>query len=136
MSTETTPDAAESDAETAAGATELAAELGDAIADLPTYRRFEEAKAAVEADETAQERIREFEGLREEFMLARQTGDATDRDLRRLQEAQQELHEIPVMAEFLQARSELELELQEFNEAISAPLAVDFGEKAGGCCQD
>jgi cell fate (sporulation/competence/biofilm development) regulator YlbF (YheA/YmcA/DUF963 family) len=136
MSTETTPDAAESDAETAAGATELAAELGDAIADLPTYRRFEEAKAAVEADETAQERIREFEGLREEFMLARQTGDATDRDLRRLQEAQQELHEIPVMAEFLQARSELELELQELNEAISAPLAVDFGEKAGGCCQD
>jgi cell fate (sporulation/competence/biofilm development) regulator YlbF (YheA/YmcA/DUF963 family) len=136
MSTETTPDAAESDAETAAGATELAAELGDAIADLPTYRRFEEAKAAVEADETAQERIREFEGLREEFMLARQTGDATDQDLRRLQEAQQELHEIPVMAEFLQARSELELELQELNEAISAPLAVDFGEKAGGCCQD
>ena len=136
MSTETTPDAAESDAETAAGATELAAELGDAIADLPTYRRFEEAKAAVEADETAQERIREFEGLREEFMLARQTGDATNEDLRRLQEAQEELHDIPVMAEFLQARSELELELQELNEAISAPLAVDFGEKAGGCCQD
>ena len=136
MSTETTPDAAESDAETAAGATELAAELGDAIADLPTYRRFEEAKAAVEADETAQERIREFEGLREEFMLARQTGDATNEDLRKLQEAQEELHEIPVMREFLQARSELELELQELNEAISTPLAVDFGEKAGGCCQD
>ena len=136
MSTETTSDAAESDAQTSARAAELAADLGDAIADLPTYERFEEAKAAVESDEDAQERIREFEGLREEFMLARQTGDATDQDLRRLQEAQQELHEIPVMAEFLQARSELELELQELNEAISAPLAVDFGEKAGGCCQD
>ncbi|MFC6941998.1 YlbF family regulator [Salinirubellus sp. GCM10025818] len=137
MSTETTPDAVESeDAEAAARATELAADLGDAIADLPSHERFAEAKAAVESDEDAQERIREFEGLREEFMLARQTGDATNEDLRRLQEAQQELHDIPVMAEFLQARSELELQLQELNETISAPLSVDFGEKAGGCCQD
>ena len=137
MSTETTPDAVESeDAEAAARATELAADLGDAIADLPSYERFAEAKAAVESDEDAQERIREFEGLREEFMLARQTGDATNEDLRRLQEAQQELHDIPLMAEFLQARSELELQLQELNETISAPLSVDFGEKAGGCCQD
>ena len=136
MSIETTPDAVESDTEASARASELASDLGDAIADLPTYERFAAAKAAVESDEEAQERIREFEGLREEFMLARQTGDATNEDLRKLQEAQEELHEIPVMREFLQARSELELELQELNEAISTPLAVDFGEKAGGCCQD
>ena len=136
MSTETTPDAVEPDAEAAARATELATDLGDAIADLPAYERFAEAKAAVESDEEAQERIQEFESLREEFMLARQTGDATNEDLRRLQEAQEELHDIPVMAEFLQARSELELTLQELNESISAPLAVDFGEKAGGCCED
>ncbi|MEF8840578.1 MAG: YlbF family regulator [Haloarculaceae archaeon] len=136
MSTETTPDAVESDADASARANELATELGEAIADLPTYERFAEAKAAVEADEEAQERVREFEQLREEFMLARQTGDATNEDLRKLQRAQQELHDAPVMAEFLQARSELELDLQELNEAVSAPLAVDFGEKAGGCCQD
>jgi cell fate (sporulation/competence/biofilm development) regulator YlbF (YheA/YmcA/DUF963 family) len=134
MSTETTPEA---DADVAASrATDLAADLGGAIADLPVYDRFEEAKSAVESHEEAQERIREFERLREEFMLARQTGDATNEDLRELQSAQQELHEIPVMAEFLQARSELELALQELNETISAPLSVDFGEKAGGCCQD
>jgi cell fate (sporulation/competence/biofilm development) regulator YlbF (YheA/YmcA/DUF963 family) len=136
MSTERTPDAVESDAETGGRATELATGLGEAIADLPTYERFVEAKAAVESDEEAQERVREFEQLREEFMLARQTGDATNEDLRELQRAQQELHDVPVMSEFLQARSELELELQELNEAISAPLDVDFGEKAGGCCQD
>jgi len=136
MSTERTPDAVESDADTGPRATELATDLGEAIADLPTYERFVEAKAAVEADEEAQERVREFEQLREEFMLARQTGDATNEDLRELQRAQQELHDIPVMSEFLQARSELELELQELNEAISAPLKLDFGEKAGGCCQD
>ena len=38
--------------------------------------------------------------------------------------------------DYLRAQSDLELQLQELNEMISAPLAVDFGEKAGGCCQD
>jgi cell fate (sporulation/competence/biofilm development) regulator YlbF (YheA/YmcA/DUF963 family) len=120
----------------AAHATELASELGDAITELPAYQEFAEAKAAVEADEEAQERIREFEQLREEFMLARQTGNATNEDLRELQNAQEELHDIPVMSDFLAARSDLELQLQELNEMISAPLSIDFGEKAGGCCQD
>jgi cell fate (sporulation/competence/biofilm development) regulator YlbF (YheA/YmcA/DUF963 family) len=137
MSTETP---AESESETelppAARATELATELGETIAQLPAYERFAEAKAAVEASEQAQQRIREFEQLREEFMMARQAGEATNDDLRELQQAQQELHDIPVMSDYLAAQSELELQLQELNEAVSAPLAVDFGEKAGGCCQD
>jgi cell fate (sporulation/competence/biofilm development) regulator YlbF (YheA/YmcA/DUF963 family) len=134
MSIESTP---EGDADQpAARATELASELGDAITELPAYREFEEAKAAVESDERAQEKIEEFEQKREEFMLARQTGNATNEDLRELQAAQEELHDIPVMSDYLQAQSDLELQLQEMNEMISAPLAVDFGEKAGGCCQD
>jgi cell fate (sporulation/competence/biofilm development) regulator YlbF (YheA/YmcA/DUF963 family) len=40
------------------------------------------------------------------------------------------------MRTYLQAQNELELRLQALNEQISAPLAIDFGEKAGGCCQD
>jgi cell fate (sporulation/competence/biofilm development) regulator YlbF (YheA/YmcA/DUF963 family) len=40
------------------------------------------------------------------------------------------------MREFLQAQNELELRLQALNEHISDALDVDFGEKAGGCCQD
>ena len=115
---------------------ELSAELGDAIAAMPEYERFEEAKAAVEADEEAQEKISEFEEFREEFMLARQTGEATQDDLRELQRKQEQLHDIPVMSDFLQAQNELELRLQEINEQISAPLKVDFGGKAGGCCED
>ncbi|WP_255196213.1 YlbF family regulator [Halorarius litoreus] len=134
MSTESTE--ADAEMEAAARATELASELGDAITDLDSYQRFEEAKAAVEASEEAQEKIREFEGLREEFMMARQSGDASNKDLRQLQVAQEELHDLPEMSEYLQAQSQLELELQELNQMISAPLAVDFGEKAGGCCQD
>ena len=117
-------------------ATDLAADLGETVADLPVYERFLEARAAVEDSPEAQEKITEFEQLREEFMLARQAGDATNEALRELQRAQEKLHEIPAMSDYLQAQSELELTLQELNETISEPLSVDFGEKAGGCCQD
>jgi len=110
--------------------------LGDALADLPEYERFTEAKAAVEADEEAQAAIADFERLRDEFAAARQTGQASQEDLRELQRAQEDLHDIPVMADFLAAQNELELRLQELNEVISADLALDFGEKAGGCCAD
>jgi cell fate (sporulation/competence/biofilm development) regulator YlbF (YheA/YmcA/DUF963 family) len=134
MSTETTSDATNADA--AVRATSLANDLGQAIAELDSYQRFAEKKAAVEADREAQEKIREFESIREEFMLARQTGDATNDDLRKLQDVQQELNELPIMGEYTQAKNQLEMELQELNQMISAPLSVDFGEKAGGCCQD
>ncbi|PSQ12410.1 regulator [Halobacteriales archaeon QS_7_69_60] len=67
---------------------------------------------------------------------ARQAGDATNEDLRELQRTQQELHEKPKMAAYLQAQSELELKLQELDELVSEPLAVDFGQTAGGCCED
>lgn len=117
-------------------ADELAAEFGEAITELPVYRRFSAAKEAVEADEVAQERIREFEALREDFVLARQTGQADKEDLRELQAAQQELHELDVMSDYLAAQSELELRLQELNEIVSESLVVDFGQKAGGCCED
>lgn len=115
---------------------ELSHELGEAIADLPEYQAFIEAKAAVEENEQAQEKIKDFEQFREEFMLARQTGEATQEDLRELQAKQEALHDVPVMSEFLKAQNELDLRLQEINTEISEPLAIDFGEKAGGCCED
>jgi len=115
---------------------ELATEFGEAITELPLYQRFVEAKEAVENDEEAQAQIEEFESIREEFMLARQTGQADQESLRELQNAQEELHSIPVMSDYLELQSELELRLQELNEAISDQLVVDFGEKAGGCCED
>ncbi len=116
--------------------TELADDLGEAITQLPEYEKFLAAKERVEADEEAQEQIQEFEQIREEYMHARSTGQATQDDLMTLQRAQESLHDIPVMAEFLQAQNDLELRLQAVNEHISDSLAVDFGEKAGGCCQD
>ncbi|MFQ3320737.1 MAG: cell fate (sporulation/competence/biofilm development) regulator YlbF (YheA/YmcA/DUF963 family) [Natronomonas sp.] len=131
MSVETTPDA-----DVTHDVDELAERLGEAITELPAYQDFLESKAAVESDEELQEEIREFEQLREEFMMARQTGSASNEDLRELQSAQEELHSKPKMAEYLQAQSEIELKLQELNHTISEPLEVDFGEKAGGCCQD
>lgn len=115
---------------------ELGRELGDAITDLSEYEAFEESKAAVEDSDRAQEKIDEFERVRQEFMLARQTGSASQEDLQKLQETQDELHSIPVMAEYLQCKSALAQRLDAINDAISEPLAVNFGEEAGGCCQD
>jgi cell fate (sporulation/competence/biofilm development) regulator YlbF (YheA/YmcA/DUF963 family) len=40
------------------------------------------------------------------------------------------------MAEYLEAQAALQERLETVNEAISEPLAVDFGGEAGGCCQD
>ncbi|MFB6218514.1 MAG: YlbF family regulator [Halobacteriaceae archaeon] len=115
---------------------ELGRELGDAIADLPEYEAFAEAKAAVEADPDTQEKIREFEQLRSEFAAARQAGEATQADVAELERAQRELHAEPTMAEFVEAKERLQERLEAVNEAISEPLAVDFGGEAGGCCQD
>ncbi|MFC7080495.1 YlbF family regulator [Halorussus caseinilyticus] len=115
---------------------ELAGELGEAIAETPEYRRFEETKAAVEDDDEAQQQVKEFEQLRQEFMLARQTGEATKEDIQKVREAQQELHSMPVMEEYLQAQEELEAKMEAVNSAISEPLAIDFGDQASGCCED
>ncbi|WP_207589071.1 YlbF family regulator [Halomontanus rarus] len=117
-------------------AEELGTELGEAITELPEYETFESAKEAVEDSETTQEKIDEFERVRQEFMLARQAGTATQEDLQRLQETQNELHSMPVMEEYLEAKSKLAERLDAINDVISDPLAVNFGEEAGGCCQD
>jgi len=115
---------------------QLATELGESIAQLPVYEEYLQAKAKVENDADAQRAIEEFEQLREEFQMARQTGQATQEDLRKVQEAQEELHDIASMSEYLEVQNELELRLQEINELVSDQLKVDFGQKAGGCCED
>ena len=115
---------------------ELAQSLGEAIADLPEYQSFIEAREAVEQDEDAQEQIAEFERARRQYMDARERGAATRDDLREMQKKQEELHEIPVMKEFLQVENDLELRLKALNEHVNEPLDIDFGDKASGCCND
>lgn len=77
-----------------------------------------------------------FERLREEFLMAREAGTASNDDLRELQAAQEELHDSPKMTAYLRAKSDIELQLQEIDHIISEPLDVEFGQTAGGCCQD
>ena len=111
-------------------------ELGEAIADSPEYRAFEEAQQAVEEDDEAQQKISEFERIRKDFMIAREAGSATEEDVKEVKRAQQELHSLPVMKEYLEAQEAMQERLESLNEAISEPLAVDFGGEAGGCCHD
>jgi cell fate (sporulation/competence/biofilm development) regulator YlbF (YheA/YmcA/DUF963 family) len=114
----------------------LGRELGEEIADTPAYERFEAAKTAVENDDEAQEKIAEVERLRDEFVAARETGEATQDHVAKLQQAQNELHSMDVMEEYLNAQEALQNQLEDINRAISEPLAVDFGGEAGGCCHD
>ena len=116
--------------------TELGRELGQEIAETPAYERFEAAKTAVENDDAAQEKIAEVERLRDEFVAARETGEATQEHVAKLQQAQNELHSMDVMEEYLHAQEALQNQLEDINRAISELLAVDFGGEAGGCCQD
>ncbi|MFB6095779.1 MAG: YlbF family regulator [Haloferacaceae archaeon] len=115
---------------------EIGRELGEQIAQIPEYEAFAAAKERVENDEPTQEKVQEFEQTREEFMVLRQTGNATQEDLQELQQLQEELHEMPLMAEYLEAQERLQERLTAINDAISDPLAVDFGGEAGGCCND
>jgi cell fate (sporulation/competence/biofilm development) regulator YlbF (YheA/YmcA/DUF963 family) len=114
---------------------DLGTELGECIATTDEYERFEAAKRAVESNEAAQEQIEEFEQLRQEFNLARQTGSADQKAVDEVKRAQRELHSLPVMQEYLEAQEALQERLEAINQAISEPLAVDFGGEAGGCCQ-
>jgi cell fate (sporulation/competence/biofilm development) regulator YlbF (YheA/YmcA/DUF963 family) len=134
MSIETDANAASADDRTTVE--DMASDLGEAIAETPEHEAFEDARRAVQESEEAQAKIEEFESTRQEFMLARQSGEATQADLQELQGAQQELHSIPVMADFLEAQNELQARLEALDDAISAPLALDFGDNIGGCCND
>lgn len=115
---------------------DLGRELGEQIADSPEHEAFVEANKAVENDAEAQELIREFEQLRHEFMVDREAGRADRESMREVQEAQRKLHNLPVMAEYLDAQEALQERLESVNMAISEEIAVDFGGEAGGCCQD
>ncbi|MFW6448502.1 MAG: YlbF family regulator [Halobacteriota archaeon] len=110
--------------------------LGEAIADLDAYERYEEAQEAVKASDEAQALIEQFEQRRQAFLLARQAGQATEADAQEVRSLQDELHGLPVMQEFLEAQRDLEGRLAAVNDAVSNGLAVDFADVAGSCCHD
>jgi cell fate (sporulation/competence/biofilm development) regulator YlbF (YheA/YmcA/DUF963 family) len=124
------------DATTGTDPETVAGDLSAAIADTPEYEHFVESKAAVEGSPEAQEKVQKFERLRDQFVQARQTGEATQDDLETLQSAQQDLHEVPEMAEFLEAQEALDARLERVNQEIAADLAIDFGDRIGSCCND
>ena len=94
---------------------DLGLELGEAITGIPEYGAFEEAKAAVEDSEEAQELISEFNQLRQEFMLAQKVGEATNEDVQKVQQAQQNLHDLPIMDDYLEAQDDLAARLNEIS---------------------
>lgn len=115
---------------------DLGTQLGEAITETREYERFVDAKESVEASGEAQELIVEFNQLRQEFMLAQKVGEATNEDVAKVKQAQQDLHELPVMSDYLEAQDALANRLNAVNDAISEQLSVDFAGQASTCCQD
>lgn len=137
MSTESSTAGAGEDADGAVDPLQTAArELGAQLADTPEHERFVSAQNAVRESTDAQERIAEFEQLRDEYSMARRAGEVDEESLVKLKEAQQELHELPVMADYLEAQDALDERLEAVAQAISAPLDVEFTERVSGCCED
>jgi cell fate (sporulation/competence/biofilm development) regulator YlbF (YheA/YmcA/DUF963 family) len=114
----------------------VAEELGTAIAATDEYERYVETKTAVEESREAQEKVREFERLRDAFVQAREVGEATEEDRDTLKNAQRELHALPEMAAYLAAQQELDARLERLDTTIGTDLDVDFGDRIGSCCQD
>lgn len=114
----------------------LGERLGEAIAQLQEYERYEAAQRAVKESDEAQAEIEAFEQRRESFMVARQRGEASQEDALELKRAQSELHSLPVMEEYIEAQRELERRLAGINDAVSRGLEVDFADAAGSCCHD
>lgn len=115
---------------------DLARDLGTAISDLDSYDRYLEARAAVRDEPELQTAIERFESLRQEFVDKRAAGEATQSDVRELRRTQRELHDHPIMAEYLEAHERMQSQLEAINAAISEPLELEFGAEVGGCCQD
>lgn len=116
---------------------DLARKLGEAITELPEYQEFADAKRRVENSEELQNRIGEFEQLRQDFMLAQQTGEATQEDVTKIQRVQDEIDSHPFMEEYNEAMTDLTVRLADVNFAISEPLPFEFADEAGGsCCED
>lgn len=112
----------------------LGAALGEAIAELPEYEAYCEAEQAVKDSDEAQAHIEEFETKRDQFMLDRQRGEATQDDVMELKALQDELHGLPVMEEFARAQTALGDRLSVVNKAISDELDIDFAGEAGDGC--
>lgn len=111
-------------------------QLGEAIASMPAYQSYLDARAAVAEDAELQTRIEGFEERRDAFLQDRRAGDATQDDVAALRQAQRDLHSDPTMSRYLEAKERLQNRLESVNAAISEPLEIDFGVEAGGCCQD
>lgn len=114
----------------------VGAALGSAIAELPEYEAFTDAERAVATSTEAQAQIEAFETQREQFMVARQLGEATQEDIAELQQLQADLHALPVMEAYLEAQAALDDRLAAINQAISDGLEIDFAGQAGACCHD
>ena len=106
-------------------------EFIDQLTESEPYQRFIESQQRLEADEEAQELIRDFQQKQQQLQ---QNGfdQATMKELRELQE---EMEENKTIQKVSHAENELIALLEQTNDIISERIGQEFAQTiGGGCC--
>ncbi len=123
--------------ERVAAAMAAARSLGRALGESSVFKRYENALEVFQADDAAQQRLRDFQDHQEKYRLEAMWGGADRREEDRLEREWRSLSSMPSLSGFLGAQEELTALLRETVGKISAEIGVDFGaacSPAGGCC--
>lgn len=110
---------------------ERAQHFVEALKATPAYCRFASADRRFRADLEAQQIVQELQEMTAEFHQAKRAGTLGQEQVQEVLEAQARLRDHPLIRDFMQARDEVELLLQDTNRAISEVLGFDFGRAAG-----
>ncbi len=99
----------------------------DALKSTSAVQRFIGAAHRFESDQEVQTLM----GVLRQFQLAQQAATISRADLQEVRDAQIHIRNHPVVVDFLTARDEVGMLLQETNRVISEVLGLDFGQTAG-----
>lgn len=116
-----------------------ARELGMAVIDSPQYRRMKDAEAAQETDAEAMALLKAYSDLRVELGKEVQAGEPTPERLEEIRtqvsDQYNEVAKNPVIAEYMAAKNEFDLILQQMNTILSYYINGEDTASCGGDCQ-
>lgn len=119
--------------ETMDGNLELKArELALQLLEIPSLKRYREAKRALDEDQEAQALLSGFMVKQRMLYIKQQENTLTLEDIQELRELQGQISNHPAITAFFQAQEEAQSYIrEEVNPVLSELLGIDFGSLAG-----
>lgn len=109
-----------------------ATELGQALAESPQFKRFNEARDQADADKNAEQLIAQFQ--MKQMELQGKDELETAKIQKELQELQAQIESLPSMSELLIAQEEFQILMTQVNDVIGQFINPDAGQGCGGEC--